>query len=104
MESPELYKTWSGLACIAGALERRCWITNREGQGKSMYVYPTMMILIMGETASGKSPPIKLCRSLWKSLGGKIRIGEDSMTGAAFYDAIAESSKLIDTLLTSGCG
>lgn len=95
VESPQLYKTWAGITCISGALERRCWITNREGHGRSMYVYPTMMVLIMGETASGKSPPINLCRELWKAVP-QLRIGEDSMTAAAFYDAIAESTKILD--------
>lgn len=89
--SPDLFKLWSGISLIAGAMERRIWSTNRAGK-----TYASMYVLLVAPPGTGKGI-VNQVRRLWTSTvkpGTKIPafyVAPDSMTKAALIDTLAES-------------
>lgn len=90
--SPELFKLWSGIALIAGAMERRIWAVNSQGQ-----TYANLYILLVGPPGTGKGI-VNQVRRLWDSTvkpgttSGAFKVAPDSMTKAALIDTLADST------------
>src|SRR5438067_5724999 len=78
--TPELFRLWSAIALVGGALERRVWINNGDGT-----VFPNMFILLVAPPGVGKFV-IEEVRSLWTEScepGTKIpafHVAPDNMT------------------------
>lgn len=89
--TPALFRLWSGIALLAGALERRVWITNGDGT-----VFPNMYTLLVAPPGVGKYV-IEYVRQLWTDsceFGTKIpafHVAGDSMTNASLIDSMAEA-------------
>jgi len=60
--SPPNFRLWAGIAGVAGALERRVWMTNRQGD-----VYPNLFVLLVGNPSTGKGNAINPIRAFWKN-------------------------------------
>lgn len=92
--SPEQFRLWSGIALVAGALERRVW-----ARATRMQTFPNMYILLTGQPGVGKQV-VSLVKSLWRGAeepGTKIkafRVAPSQMTKASLIDALAKSKQL----------
>lgn len=88
--SPEIFRIWSGISCVAGALERRVWIANQAGR-----VYPNLFVLLVAPPAIGKDMSIDPVTSLWRSTKGKIKVGSDSLTRASLLDEMENAKNIL---------
>ncbi len=90
--TPAIFRLWSGIACVAGALERRVWISNGDGT-----VFANMFTLLVAPPGVGKFV-IETVKSLWSDAcqpNTKIpafHVSPDSMTNASLIDTLSESS------------
>lgn len=89
VQSPEIFRKWSAISAIAGALERKAWIRS---QGSDLY--PNLYVFLVGPPGSGKTRALDICESVWRSLDTH-KIAETSLTKAALVDRLAESSRII---------
>jgi hypothetical protein len=95
--SPEIFKLWSGISALAGALERRVWA--RSGMG---VIYPNLYVLLVAPPGVGKFI-IETVRELWQDTvepGSKLpafNVASDSVTNASLMD---ELNKAKDVFLT----
>lgn len=93
--SPDLFRLWSGVSLVAGALERRVWLRNTQGP-----IIPNLFVLLIAPPGVGKSI-INEVRSLWSKTtepGTKIKafnVAPDSMTKASLIDTIFKSKKQV---------
>lgn len=85
LPSPERFRKWAAISAIAGALERRCWITTGAGP-----LYPNMFILLVAPPGVGKDFAINPARDLWAATG-KLNIAPSAMTHKGLIDHLAES-------------
>ena len=97
--SPEIYRRWAAIACVAGALERRCWASTDQGA-----IFPNLYTLLVGPPGTGKYI-IEEVRALWTeakepgTLTAAFHVAPDSMTKAALVDELQEA-KTVRTLPT----
>src|SRR5882724_11244346 len=94
--SPEIYRLWSGISAIAGALERRVWVETSRG-----VLYPNMFCLLVGPPGVGKSNAISIVEELWYS-SKKFKVAPNNVTKAALVDALLEADRKI--ILPNGGG
>lgn len=85
--SPDIYRLWSGITTVAGALERRVWIDTARAK-----LYPNMYVLLVGRPGVGKSQAIGHCKDLWSS-NKELKVAPDNLTKPALVDAIAAASR-----------
>lgn len=89
--SPALFRKWTAIALVAGALERRVWAKN----GPRL-VYPNLYTLLVAPPGVGKSI-IEEARGLWTECTepgtklGAFHVAPDSMTKASLVDSIAKA-------------
>jgi hypothetical protein len=95
--SPETYRQWAAVSCLAGALERRCWtrVTNS-------FLYPNLMVLLVGGPGVGKSMAINEAADMWTATG-EFNVAPHSLTKAAFIDQLKLRARTLkidqDTIL-----
>lgn len=82
-------RTWGGIACIAGALERRCWVYTAGSK-----LYPTMYTFLVTPPGEGKSRVLSMVRTLWSKLDGH-RIGSGNVSRASLIDDLADAQRII---------
>lgn len=88
--SPEIFRRWSALTCISGALERRCWT-----RVSNSVLYPNMFILLVGPPGVGKGMAINEVHDLWASVG-EFNVSPTSLTKAAFIDQLCCKPKMLE--------
>ncbi len=92
--TPEIYQTWAAIGLVAGALERRVWMTSNKGPA-----FPNLYTLLVGPPGSGKFV-IEIVRELWQDTvepGTDIKafsVSPDNLTKASILDFLAESRKV----------
>jgi hypothetical protein len=87
LPTPDIFRLWSGIAAVAGALERRVWIETARSR-----LYPNMYVLLVGRPGVGKSQAIAPVGDLWRQTK-EVHVAPDNLTKAALIDAIATSSR-----------
>lgn len=93
INSPPLFRLWSAIALVAGALERRVWAK----AGRNI-TYANLYTLLVAPPGVGKFI-IEEVRGLWAGAtqpGTKIpafRVAPDSMTKASLIDNLAKAEK-----------
>lgn len=92
--SPRLFRLWSAISAVAGAMERRCFANTSRGS-----VYPNMFVLLVGPPGTGKTESLKHIEELWYSVG-KFHVSPNNMTKAAMIDSLLEAHRNI--ILESG--
>jgi hypothetical protein len=85
--APDIFRLWSGIACLGGVLERRVWA--KVGRGA---IYPNLYVLLVGAPGVGKSQAIAKTQDLWRSVKG-LYVAPDNMTKAALVDVVARSTR-----------
>ncbi len=86
LPTSKIFRRWAGVSAVAGALERRCYLSTAAGQ-----MFPNMFILFVGAPGTGKNFAINAMRNLWASTG-KLRIAPTSMSHKGFFDQLADSA------------
>lgn len=92
--SPDIFRLWAGISLVAGALERRVWLRNSQGN-----VFPNFYILLVAPPGVGKQI-IDRVRDLWREAvepNTKIKafhVAPDSMTKASLIDTLQKSKKM----------
>jgi len=84
--SPEHFRLWAAITTLSAVLERRIFTLTRATRP----AYPNLYVTLAGESGSGKTEAINVCRDLWAGLQD-FHISPDNLTNAAFYDAMFES-------------
>ncbi len=90
--SPEIYRLWSAITAVSGALERKVFTTGSAGP-----IYPNLFTILVGPPASGKTNAIKPIRDLWSRIKG-LNLAPDNVTKAALIDSL---SRALRTIITS---
>ncbi len=93
VNSPDMFRLWSGISLVAGACERRVWARAAKAQ-----TFPNLYVLLTAAPGVGKQI-ISLAKLMWKSVkepnGGPpaFRIAPTQMTKASLVDSIAKASQ-----------
>jgi hypothetical protein len=93
--SPPMFRLWSGISLVAGALERRVW--TQTGQRS---VFPNLYTMLVAPPGVGKFI-IEDVRDLWNIVlkpntdTFAFRVGPDNMTKAAMIDALAGAQQIV---------
>ena len=85
--SPRVFRQWSAITAIAGALERRVWIVSA---GEPLY--PNLYTLLVGHPASGKTQAIKHTNHLWYACKN-LYVAPHDVTKARLIDRLAKASR-----------
>jgi len=80
--SPEIFRKWAAISCLAGVLERRVWI-------KSMGtpLYPNMYIILVARPGIGKTEVTDRVRLIWQKIKG-IHVASTNLSRASFADEL----------------
>jgi len=88
--SPQEFRKWTGIACVAGALERKRWVYTAGSN-----LYPNLYIVLVGPPGVGKTHVLKVCRSMWGELPGH-KIASSSVSKASLMDDLAEAGRVVN--------
>jgi hypothetical protein len=92
--SPEIFRRWSGIALVAGALERRVWL-----KMGSRITFPNLYIMLVADPGVGKYV-IEMVKELWESAcepGTQLpvfNVAPDNTTKASLIDEIARAKNI----------
>lgn len=84
--SPELFRMWTGIAIVAGALQRRVWIETAQS-----LIYPNLYTLLVSPPGVGKSQAISRAADFWIGTD-TMHVAPDSVTRASLIDALDSAS------------
>lgn len=84
--SPDIFRLWSAISTVAGALERRVYLETAR-----RLLYPNLFTLLVAPPGVGKSNAIGYVSDLWYSTK-KFHVAPDDMTKAALIDALVAAS------------
>lgn len=87
--SPDIFRLWCGIACIAGALERRVWVETGGGR-----IYPNLYTLLVGRPGVGKSQAITRVHEAWMEIK-EFFVAADNMTKPGLIDNLAAAKRVI---------
>lgn len=89
MPSPAIFREWSAIGAIAGALERRVYVKT----GMSL-VYPNLYTLLVATPGIGKTQGIFTTNELWYSIKD-LKVAPDNVTRASLVDALAKAQRTL---------
>jgi hypothetical protein len=87
--SPRIFRLWSAITTVSGALERKVWTTGAGGA-----IYPNLFTLLVGPPASGKTMAIRQTAALWRKLKG-LHLSPDNVTKASLIDVLSRSMRTV---------
>src|SRR5438105_11465498 len=77
MPSPLIFRKWAAISAIAGALQRRVYVTTSISR-----IYPNLYIVLVAPPTIGKSQAITPIHQIWSSLN-TLHVAPDSVTRAS---------------------
>ncbi len=80
ISSPEVYRLWAGISCVAAALERRVWIETSQG-----VMFPNLYVMLVGAPGVGKDRPMNYIEKLFDDVPA-LHTAPNSMTAASMLD------------------
>lgn len=92
--SPDLFRRWSAISLVAGALERRVWLKMGPRQ-----TFPNLYVLLVAPPGVGKYV-IEIARDMWTSTlepGTKVpafKVAPDSMSKASLMDTLSKAKQI----------
>lgn len=96
-ETPELYKKWSAISLVAGALECRVWARAGNQAGKPRYTRPNIYVFLVGAPGVGKYI-IESIQELWTEAKGSdgpaFCLAPSNSTKASLIDALADAVRV----------
>ena len=94
--SPEIFRLWTAIGIIAGAMERRCYSQTRVGT-----LYPNLFVLMVAPPGVGKSQTLQYADRFWRKTKN-IWVAPNSMTKASMMDTLAKAERKM--VLNGGAG
>lgn len=88
LPSPYLFRLWSAIGCVAGALERRVWV-----RALAKPTFPNLFVMLVAAPGVGKGV-IDETGELWKR-SKRLKVAPDSTTSASMLDALMEAHKIV---------
>lgn len=85
--SPALFRRWGAIMSVAGALERKVWITTNMGD-----LFPNLYVILVAPPAVGKTVVTKTVREFWSELDDH-HISSSSVTKASLVDELREAER-----------
>ena len=92
--SPRRLRTWAGIACVAGALERKVWVHT-----KGSNLYPNLYTFLVSPPGVGKSMLLNIVRQLWESLK-EHKLASPNVSKASLIDDLYDAHR---TIVRAGC-
>lgn len=87
--SPEIFRKWAAISCIAAALERKVWVTTAGSR-----LYPNLYTILCAPPGVGKTEVTWRVRELLASLDD-LHLSPSSVTKASLIDELNESDRRI---------
>lgn len=97
-DTPDLYRKWSAISLVAGALERRVWTRSGSRGGNIRQTFPNLYVFLVGAPGVGKNI-IDDIRDLWRNTlepgtsKPAFHVAYNNMTKASMLDSLAESTR-----------
>lgn len=88
-QSPEIFRRWAAITCIAGVLERKVWV-----RAFSRVLYPNMMNVLCGGPGVGKTEAIRDVDDFWREMPG-LYVAPHSVTKASLIDDMFAAKRKI---------
>jgi hypothetical protein len=89
LPSPKIWRKWTGIATLAGAIERKIWTVNSIGQ-----VHATLYIIIVGPPGTGKTLLTSTIQDFWYHLKD-LHAPHSDLTGASLKDRLREAERRV---------
>lgn len=86
--SPEIFRKWSAITTLGGALEKRIWTLTKAGPQ-----YANLYTMLVAPPGVGKSQAINPAEALLKSTK-KFAIAPNSVSKASYVDALARAEQV----------
>lgn len=86
-QSPELFRVWSAVSTIAGALERKVWIKAGKRQ-----LFPNLYVLLVAAPGVGKTDAIRAPAEFWGEIPS-LHVAPRDVSKAGLVDAVAEAER-----------
>lgn len=87
--SPVLFRKWSAIAAVAGALERRVWVRTMNSK-----LFATMYTVLVAPPGVGKSVVTSQIRNMWAKIPDHCIAGT-SLTKASLIDDLRDAARVI---------
>ncbi len=81
--TPQLFRKWSAIACLAGALERRVWVRF----GGFTALFPNLYVLLVGKAGIGKGVAMDRVEDIWRGVKD-FHVAPSSVSRASLMDAL----------------
>lgn len=85
--SPRIYRLWTAISCLAGAMERKVWVRTMQSD-----LYPNLYVLLIGGPGIGKSQALSHAERFWRGLKNH-HVAPTSLTKASLVDALADAKR-----------
>lgn len=89
VSTPEIFRRWTALSTIAGALEQKVWFRINKRTS-----YPNLYVLLVGAPAVGKSEAVRQAEKFLRDLPN-CHVAPNSVSRASLIDALIESERSI---------
>lgn len=86
----ELFRLWTAIGTLSGALERKIWIMSQNRR-----VFPNMYIFLVGPPGSGKTYPIDLAHEIFDEALTEHHCAETTLSKQGLVDHFAEAKRII---------
>lgn len=92
INSPEIFRTWCAISALAGALQRRVWLSSQQG-----VLYPNLYVLLVAPPAVGKTEAIRRVADIWRATEN-LHVAPDAVSRASLVDVLARSNVKLNVL------
>ena len=86
--SPDIFRLWSGITAISGALERRVWVETSRS-----VLFPNLFTLLVAPPAVGKTQAINPVEQLWYANAQKFHVAPNNVTKASLIDSLMKADR-----------
>lgn len=91
LPSPELFRKWSGIAAVAGAIERKVWVRSSLGD-----LFPNLYTVLVGPPGVGKTVATATVENLWRNIttgSSGLHVAPKSLTKASLIDSLNDAKR-----------
>lgn len=89
LSSPRIFRRWSAIAILSGAMERRLWVRT-----KGSDLYPNIFAILVGPPGVGKSAVLSQVERFLRSVPD-IHVAPSSVSSASLVDSLVLSNRKI---------
>lgn len=87
LPSPEFFRKWGAISCIAGVLERKVWVKTMHSK-----LFPNLYVFIVAPPGVGKSVVLRQVEALWRGIEG-LHVAPKSLSKASIMDTLGDAKR-----------